>query len=205
MSSQSSRAGSEGSRQHVRLGGVAALTAAGLCVLSSALSQVAPVGTEYVTATDYVHQLVLAAAYAAVLVALRGLHVRQRPHPRYGRLGTIGTALTAIGYGAVLVIVVIGAVAGSRVLNEARIVAAAVLLVGSAALGVATLRARAVPWWCGALLLVAFPVGDIANEVLDGAEGLLQALLWGSVGVALLKPPTPTSEASRGPSAPARR
>jgi hypothetical protein len=204
MASEPGATDSAASRKWVRQGGLAGLTAAGLFVLSTALTLVAPVGTRYETVADYLHQLIAVLAYAAVLVALRGLHARQRSDPRYGRLGAVGTVLTAVGYGAALLIVVVGIVMGSRVLNEARLVAAALLLLGSAVLGVATLRARAVPGWCGALLIVAFPLGDVANQALDGAEGLLLALLWGSVGIALLKPPGSTSGAGLGPSAPAR-
>ena len=49
------------------------------------------------------------------------------------------------------------------------------------------MRARLVPWWCGVLLIIAFPLGDVADEIFSGAEGLLLGLLWGSVGVALLR------------------
>ena len=48
------------------------------------------------------------------------------------------------------------------------------------------IRTRVLPWWCGVLLIVAFPLGDVANELFGSAENLLLALLWGSMGVALL-------------------
>jgi L-alanine-DL-glutamate epimerase-like enolase superfamily enzyme len=48
------------------------------------------------------------------------------------------------------------------------------------------IRARLLPWWCGVLLIVAFPLGDVANAIFSSAENLLLALLWGSMGVALL-------------------
>jgi len=105
----------------------------------------------------------------------------------------------------VALIVLIGILMGGRVLNEVRIGAAVVLLIGSVLLGIALLRARVVPWWCGVLLMVAFPLGDFANGVFAGAEGLLLGLLWGLVGAALLKPVDATGEAaisSRSRSAP---
>lgn len=202
MASESSATTSATSQQSVRRGAVAGLTAAALFMVSTVLTQVAPVGTDYVTVTDYLLQLILVLAYAAVLVALRGLHARHRSVERYGRVGSVGAALTAVGYGAVLLIVAAGAVMGARVLNDVRPVAALVLLVGSIILGVATLRAQVVPWWCGALLIVAFPLGDVANEALDGAEGLLLALLWGSIGLALLKPAAPSAETPAAPTRP---
>jgi hypothetical protein len=36
------------------------------------------------------------------------------------------------------------------------------------------------------LLIVAFSLGDVANAIFSSAENLLLALLWGSVGFALL-------------------
>jgi uncharacterized membrane protein YqjE len=167
------------------LGGAGGAAAAALFVLTTILTQVAPIGADYESSTDYLHQVVLGLAYVAVLVTLIGLHARKRRSQRYGLLGALGTVLTALGYGAILVVVVAGIVAGERVLNEARIAAAAVLLVGSVLLGVATLRTRVAPWWCGALLIVTFPVGDAVNQAFAGAEALVLALLWGSLGAAL--------------------
>lgn len=63
---------------------------------------------------------------------------------------------------------------------------ATVVLVGSAILGSAVLATRLAPWWCGALLIIAFPLGDVASAVFSGSEVLLLALLWGSIGGALL-------------------
>jgi hypothetical protein len=183
-----------------RLGGAAGAAAAVLFVLTTILTQVAPIGTGYESTTDYLHQVVLALAYAAVLVTMVGLHARQRRSQRYGLLGRLGTALALVGYGVVLVIVIVGLVAGARVFNDARLVAAAVLLVGSGLLGVATLRARVAPWWCGALLVVALPVGDVANQALAGAEGLILALLWGSLGAVLWRPSSSSVEAASQPS-----
>jgi hypothetical protein len=35
------------------------------------------------------------------------------------------------------------------------------------------------PWWCGVLLIVTFPLGHFANALFSSAENLLLALLWG--------------------------
>jgi hypothetical protein len=173
--------------QNARVGGAAGLAAAVLFVITTILSEAAPIGTGFTTTTAYVHQGVLCLAYVAVLVTLQRLHPVQKLSQRYGRLGTLGTALAMVGYGVVLVIVATGIIMGARVLNDARILAAALLLVGSAVLGVVTVRARVLPWWCGALLISALPLGDVANQAFDGGEGLVLALLWGSIGTALLK------------------
>ncbi|HEX6150311.1 hypothetical protein [Nocardioides sp.] len=198
MSSQA-RSPETTAAHETQLGGTAGVVAAALFVLTTILTQLAPIGTEYESATDYLHQVALALAYVGVLIALVGLHARQRSSRRYGRLGGIGTTLTLVGYGVVLGVVVAGIIMGSKVLTEPRIAAALVVLVGSALLGVATLRARVVPWWCGVLLIIAFPLGDVANRLFfDGAEALLLAMLWGSIGTALLKP-TSGSQAGQRP------
>jgi hypothetical protein len=76
--------------------------------------------------------------------------------------------------------------AGHESLGNVRIGGGLAVLIGSVLLGVIILRARRLPWWCGVLLIVALPLGDVANSIFSAAENLLLALLWGSVGVALL-------------------
>ena len=170
----------------VERGGVAGVLAAALFVLSTILAQIAPTGLTYDSATDYLHEILLVGAFGATMVAILGLHALHRSHPRYGPVGVIGTVLAVTGYGIVTLVLAVSMAVGGRALTEVRIAGAITLLVGSALLGVATLRARLVPWWCGLLLIIAFPLGDVANQVFGGAEGLLLALLWGSVGAALL-------------------
>ena len=179
-----------------KVGGWAGLLAAALFVATMILMQVAPVDFVYDSPTDYLYQVVLLVAFVATIVAVVGLDARQRPHQRYGRLGTIGTVFTLIGYGIVTLIVLTGIVMGGRVLQEVRIAAALCVIVGGILLGVATLRARDLPWWCGVLLIIAFPLGDVANRIFAGSEGLLLALLWGSVGVALLRRAGSTAESA---------
>lgn len=76
--------------------------------------------------------------------------------------------------------------AGDESLSNVRIGGGLAVLIGSVLLGVIILRARMLPWWCGVLLIVALPLGDVANSIFSAAENLLLALLSGSVGVALL-------------------
>jgi hypothetical protein len=94
--------------------------------------------------------------------------------------------LTIAGYAIITVTTVISMVQGQRSLLPVRLTGAGMVLVGSALLGVIIIRARLLPWWCGVLLIVTFPLGHFANALFSSAENLLMALLWGSVGVALL-------------------
>src|SRR3712207_8136873 len=55
------------------------------------------------------------------------------------------------------------------------------VLVGSILLGVMTLRARLLPWWCGVLLIVGFPLGDILEGVVGtGSESIVLGIVWRS-------------------------
>src|SRR4249920_3450217 len=94
--------------------------------------------------------------------------------------------MTFAGYAIIAAVTAINIVQGQRSLQTVRISGALVLLIGSALLGMIIIRAKLLPWWCGVLLIVAFPLGDAANAIFSSAENLLLALLWGSMGVALL-------------------
>jgi hypothetical protein len=94
--------------------------------------------------------------------------------------------LTIAGYAIITVTTVISMVLGQRSLLAVRLTGAGLVLVGSALLGVIIISARLLPWWCGVLLIVTFPLGHFANALFSSTENLLMALLWGSVGVALL-------------------
>ena len=170
----------------VKWGGIAGLVAAALLIVSAILNQMNPVQQTYDSAVSYLYLGVAVAAYIAVIVALLGIHGLHAGTPRYGRLGTIGVVLTIAGYAIIAVLTVISMVQGQASLLTVRLAGAGVLLIGSALLGVIIIRARLLPWWCGVLLIVAFPLGDQANAIFSSAENLLLALLWGSIGVALL-------------------
>jgi hypothetical protein len=184
----------------VRWGGLAGVFAAVMFVVSFIIYQLAPVQRTYDSSSDYLHQVVVLVAYAGVLVAILGLHALQSPSRRYGQLGAVGSLLTFIGYSIVFVVSAISTLQGGQTLLTVRLVGGVAALVGSILLGAMTIRARVVPWWCGVLLIVAFPLGDFSNAVVRDGEAILMGLLWGSVGYALLRgalhAPQPSSAAS---------
>jgi hypothetical protein len=188
----------------IKWGGIAGVAAAGLFILSAILYLLHPVQRTYDSAVSYVYLCVVLAAYIAVIIALLGIHALHSGTPRYGRLGTTGTVLTIAGYAIIAVITVISMVQGHASLLNIRLAGGGVLLIGSVLLGMIILRARLLPWWCGVLLIVAFPLGDVANALFGAAENLLLALLWGSVGIALLSrregvaDPVPTQPGQAG-------
>jgi hypothetical protein len=170
----------------IKWGGIAGIVAAALFIVSAILEQLSPLQRIYDSVASYLYLGVVVAAYIAVIIAVLGIHALHSGRPRYGRLGTTGTVLTIAGYLIMIVVRMISMVAGRESLGNVRIGAGLAVLIGSVLLGVIILRSRILPWWCGVLLIVAFPLGDVANGIFRAAENLLLALLWGSVGVALL-------------------
>jgi len=184
-------------------GSAAGLTAAAAFVLSAILAGLMPPEGIVDTTGEYVYRGVVILAYGAVIGAVLGLHRAHRGLRRYGWLGKTGAVATIAGYGVMLVLTGTVLVRDFEYLLTIRIAAGFVLLVGSAVLGIAVLWARLLPWWCGVLLIIAFPLGDVANALFPVAENLLLALLWGSVGLALrqlrpmpAEPLVPTPSAS---------
>ena len=100
--------------------------------------------------------------------------------------GSRRKTVTFIGYAIVLVVVTVSILAGGASLFTVRQAGAAAVTIGSILLGAMTMRARILPWWCGMLLIIAFPLGDVSNAVLEGGEGILLGILWGVVGYTLL-------------------
>jgi hypothetical protein len=169
----------------IKWGGIAGIAASALFIVSAILEQLSPLQRIYDSVASYLYLGVVVAAYIAVIIAVLGIHALHSGRPRYGRLGTTGTVLTIAGYLIMIVVRMISMAAGQESLGNVRIGGGLAVLIGSVLLGVIVLRARILPWWCGALLIVAFPLGDVANAIFSAAENLLLALLWGSVGVAL--------------------
>jgi hypothetical protein len=169
----------------VRWGGLGGVVAGVMWVLSAHLILLAsPHRVSFDSLSDYLLQIILA-AYAGTLVAILGIHALHSGRGRYGRLGTAGSVITFIGYAIVFVVVTVSILEGGAQLLAVRLAGAAVLL-GSILLGAMIIRARILPWWCGLLLIVAFPLGDLSHAVLLGGEGFLLGILWGLVGYTLL-------------------
>ena len=178
----------------VRWGGIAGLVAATLMIISAILNQMSAGSA---SSSLYLDVVVLA-AYIAIIVAVLGIHALHSGTSRYGRLGTTGAVLTIAGNAIIAVVTVISMVQGQRSLLPVRLTGAGLVLVGSALLGVIIIRARLLPWWCGVLLIVTFPLGHFANALFSSAENLLLALLWGSMGIALLSRRQEVNESARG-------
>jgi hypothetical protein len=134
---------------------------------------------------DYLIETVLVVAFAGPLVTIGGLHALQSG--RYGQLGAAGSSITFIGYALIVVVTAVSVLAGGQALYLVRLIGALAVLIGSVLLGATTLRTRVLPWWCGVLLIVGFPLGDVSNEIVaEGSEAFVFGIVWGAVGYALL-------------------
>jgi hypothetical protein len=171
----------------VRWGGVAGVVAAAMWVMSFILIQLTSLPRVFESFSDYLIEVILLVGYVGTIGAIVGLHALQSQSERYGRLGALGSLLTSIGYATVFVATTGSILQGGQALLSVRLTGGIAVLLGSVLLGAITLYARVVPWWCGVLLIVAFPLGDFSNAIVRGGEGVLLGLLWGSVAYALLR------------------
>lgn len=128
-----------------------------------------------------------AVAEAGMLGALLGLRVLQAP--AYGRLGAAGFALAFLGSALLCAITVIATITGDAlgetVLGSIFVSGVLGWFVGFPLLGIATLRARVLPRWCGVLLLAYFPL-FVFLLASYGWGGLAFGLLWLALGYAIL-------------------
>ena len=169
----------------VRWGGWAGVVAALTYVLAGILILIAPLQRVFSSISEHLIEVTLVVAFALTLVAIAGLHALQSP--RYGRLGAAGSSIAFIGYALIVVVAAVSIRVGGEALFAVRLIGALAILIGSVLLGAMTLRARLLPWWCGVLLIVGFPLGAILDEnVSRGSEGIVFGIVWGLVGYALL-------------------
>ena len=102
-------------------------------------------------------------------------------------MGAAGSSIAFIGYALIVVVAAVSIRVGGEALFAVRLIGALAILIGSVLLGAMTLRARVLPWWCGVLLIVGFPLGAILDEIVSrGSEGIVFGIVWGLVGHALL-------------------
>ena len=168
-----------------RWGRWAGMVAAVTYLLAGILILAAPPQRRFDSFSYYLSEIVLVMAFAATLVVIAGLHGSQRG--RYGRSGAAGSLIVFIGYTLIALVNTVSVLVGGQALSAVRLVGALAILIGSALLGAMTIRARVLPWWCGVLLIIGFPLGDVAEEVVArGSEGIVFAIVWGLVGYALL-------------------
>jgi hypothetical protein len=183
----------------VRWGGLAGVVSGMMFVLAAIVNLIAPHHRGVFNSfSDYLYQLLAVVAFTLTLVAIAGLHALHGGNARYGRSGAAGALVAFVGYALIAMITAASMLVGAEALQSVRLVSAAAVLIGSILLGAMAIRARVVPWWCGVLIIVGFPLGDISNAVVRGGEVIVLGIVWGLVGYALL------SQRSMGAGQPSR-
>lgn len=185
------------SSDFIRWGGLAALLAGVAWAASGIVHFVmvypeagaGPLGSTAMYLIESAH----AVAEAGMLGALLGLRARQAP--AYGRLGTAGFIVAFLGTALLCAITVIAIIThdalGEAFLSSVFVSGMLGWLVGFPLLGVATLRAKVLPRWCGVLLLAYVPLVVFLLSSY-GWGGIALGLLWVALGYALV------SERSKG-------
>ena len=174
------------------LGGVAAGTAYAAAGVADLLAPTArlpgwPGHIILASSSDYFVQFSLVAALLGTLVAIAGLYVARRRN-YYGWAWTVGSCAAFYGHALLLYDASQTAARGAASASGSSLVDCGVLwaLVGLALLGTATLDARALPRWCGLLLLFGFPAWALPEDSAWWGGWLLLGSVWASVGFALL-------------------
>lgn len=171
------------SSDFIRWGGLAGIAAGMMYIVAGILNLLDPQSDVFVSLFDYLIEFVFAVAWLGTLGAIASLHAAQREG--HGQLGTAGSATAFVGYVLLFVVSVANILAGREVLGIVVLLGLLGVLVGLILLGIAILRTRSLPRWCGVLLIVVIPLTAILNLTIN-AGGIVQGLVWALIGVTLL-------------------
>lgn len=138
------------------------------------------VGPKILGSPSYVVEGTFTVALLGTLVGLVALHTRQSRS--YGALGLGGFLAAAAGTALVLLNVLLISLGRRNLLDLLLGLGFLGMLVGFVVLGVATIRGKVLPGWCGVALIVALPV---AAALGDYGGGIVLGLLWLALGYAL--------------------
>ncbi len=155
------------------------------------------------SSSDYLVQFSLVVGLLGTLVAIAGLYATRRR--KYAWAWAVGSSAAFFGHALLLYDASETAARGASPASGSGLVNWGLLaaLVGLVLLGTATLDARALPRWCGLLLLFGFPAWALPEDSSWWGGWLLLGGVWASVGFALLSgrgtPAGRTSRARRAP------
>lgn len=164
-------------------GGLAAISTGVMYVLRGIVGLFDPQKPVFTSFSDYLIEVIFIVALLGTLGTIAGLHALHRG--RYGRLGAAGSFTAFVGTMLLFVAAVATALARREAFGGVFFMGLLGTLVGLLLLGEAVLRARLLPGWCGALLIVGFPL-SVVVDVLAGVGGELLGVVWTLVGYALL-------------------
>jgi hypothetical protein len=185
----------------IRLGGLAALVSgAAYAVLGLVIWLRAPdVPEGIVFIIDVLFFLLVLGAMAAIAA----VHTLQREH--YGWPGTLASLIAFVGVVLILVGELRGVLARLQPDSGAELLAGVpwlffigllVATVGITALGIVTIDAGVLPWWCGAALIAGSPFFGLLFYLFSPAEDSLVGVPWALVGYAVFRAGTRLPERS---------
>jgi hypothetical protein len=174
----------------VRLGIFGALLA-GVAWTALGIADVATVGgwNSEILGSAFFGEALYAVALVGTLGGMVGLHDRQTPS--YGMLGTAGFSAAVTGIALLLVgniltpllTLLLGGFSGRAFLDPVLGAGLWFVLVGFVLSGAATLRLKALPGWCGAVLIICLP---LAITLGDYGGGIVLGVTWLAVTYALV-------------------
>jgi hypothetical protein len=170
----------------VRLGIFGALLA-GVAWTALGIADVATVGGRgsEILSSAFLGETLYVIALVSTLGGMVGLHDRQTPS--YGMLGTVGFSAALTGIALLLVgnilTLLLGGVSGRAFLDPVLGAGLWFVLVGFVLSGAATLRLKALPGWCGAVLIICLP---LAITLGDYGGGIVLGVTWLAVTYALV-------------------
>jgi hypothetical protein len=179
----------------IRWGGLAAMLDGILWIADDLGGRLSPDPDDWDCNSSYdlVTNAIDSAAFLVLLVALVGLHARQRE--RYGPLGTAGFFAAFAGAAMVGVANPAEHCLGLAILGIFVYLPGVLLLsIGVLLLGIATVMAGVLPRWCGVALIVGMLAMFLGAEdggmiVFGLAWLLLGYVLWSQRGVSVEQPP----------------
>ena len=169
-----------------RNGGIAGIVA-GLGYLVQAVIVLMPHKEVFSGTLVYVLEVVVMIALLATIFGLMGLHSLAQNH--YGKPGTIGFWLAAIGTGLMTIGAIAAPLAGENspgfdVLGSIFLGGVWFTLIGYIVLGIMAWRGKVLPLWVGLALILGFPLSMFLSPL---GGGILFGLAWLGAGYFLSK------------------
>lgn len=190
----------------IRLGGLAAVVGGVVYAVVGLMEERLAEYLYYTGSIGYGYVAILLPLGA--MAAIAALHALQRG--LYGRAGAVVSLTAFVGLAVFTSVLTVGVVVTSPDLDllfNVLLIGLLVATVGIALLGVLSIGARVLPWWCGVALIAGSPLGVILTMLPSAAlggmfplGGVFQALggvPWVLVGYAIFRAARPAKRPSR--------
>lgn len=173
----------------IRLGGMAAVVGGVLWLAGGLIALMIGANSQDPASFSSLVEGIFTVAFIGTLAGIAGLHVRQASS--YGLLGTAGSVAAFTGIASMSASTGASALigptsVGNPILDSLFFLGFLIAVVGFVLLGIATLRVRVLPRWCGILLILFLPVVAALGASLGGfGAGIVQGTVWLALGYLL--------------------